>query len=431
MVNVRLLAVVALTGCSLITDSFQTNEFSGDPFPIGVDTSTGAVIVGLRQEGKDDRTAIIDVMTPITVVDPGPTVPIFIDYADVIVMGNDGTGSLTRPRARLPSAQLVALHPCNTDECLIGSETAPQLAYQAIIGADALAGDTLRLRLVDEAVFILPDVAGDGRRRSIACDTVFPSPYRGGGTLTPGGTELAFSGRRVVLQSCLAPNPNEALPQSKRGSNALLVASTSVGATILAKSAYERYRMTYDNVPPEFGALPDASVTVPSGLLAGKRALIPSIAFVATSPSFPRAPCRQVYAHHLLVARNCQAGDDCPCEDGNTLCGVPAVIEVKPADQLEVIVIADDVPCDPGSPECMIQDLRTELRPDQQEVDGILGTQAMRELELDIDYPNNRLLARCTGLAENCQTRPELYDGVADRERILGCFADIPGPSLP
>ena len=29
-----LTATLALAGCSLITDSFVTNEFSGDPFPI-------------------------------------------------------------------------------------------------------------------------------------------------------------------------------------------------------------------------------------------------------------------------------------------------------------------------------------------------------------------------------------------------------------
>ena len=31
----------------LFTDSFEVDSFSGDPFPIVVDTSTGAVIVGV------------------------------------------------------------------------------------------------------------------------------------------------------------------------------------------------------------------------------------------------------------------------------------------------------------------------------------------------------------------------------------------------
>ena len=30
------LGAAALTGCTLITDSFLTNEFSGDPFPVHV-----------------------------------------------------------------------------------------------------------------------------------------------------------------------------------------------------------------------------------------------------------------------------------------------------------------------------------------------------------------------------------------------------------
>ena len=62
--------VLSLTGCSLITDSFVTNEFSGDEFPIAVDMSSGALRLGVRTDDTD-RSALLDVLSPVTIVDPG------------------------------------------------------------------------------------------------------------------------------------------------------------------------------------------------------------------------------------------------------------------------------------------------------------------------------------------------------------------------
>src|SRR5207302_3804872 len=54
-VAVAVAVALASTGCdkltSLLTSSFATNEFSGDPFPIGVETTSGALVVGPRRPG--------------------------------------------------------------------------------------------------------------------------------------------------------------------------------------------------------------------------------------------------------------------------------------------------------------------------------------------------------------------------------------------
>ena len=47
MVKLAALALLC-SGCSLIQESFATNEFSGDQYPIHVDTRSGAVLVGLE-----------------------------------------------------------------------------------------------------------------------------------------------------------------------------------------------------------------------------------------------------------------------------------------------------------------------------------------------------------------------------------------------
>ncbi len=61
--------------------------------------------------------------------------------------------------------------------------------------------------------------------------------------------------------------------------------------------------------------------------------------------------------------------------------------ELAPAGGIDVLVISDDEP--------VLQALRTELAPDQANVDGILGTEVMLGLVIDADYPNNRMLMRC------------------------------------
>lgn len=411
------LACVGACGCAYFTDSFATNDFSGDLYPIDVETTSGAVVVGLRQPGVADRTAVVDLLSPFTLVDPGPGVSPSLTTTSMVVLGGDAAGALDLPRARLSDARVFTLHPCGVDTCTVGTGDAPR-PYDAIIGADALAGDAVRLRLGSNQILLLADVAGSEQDRSAACDAVFPSPYRGGGTLVIAGSELEFTGRRVTMQTCIGADPDPTLPQGLRGTDALMLVSTGIGISLLGEATYERYRTMHDvqnpNLPPAppLDQLPAAVVVLPSGPIPGRRATIDRLALIARSSSAPHAPCRQVFAHHLLLERDCAAGDDCPCENGDTFCPLPAIVEFAPPAGLDVLVISDEEPT--------LQALRTELRPDQAEIDGILGTSALQTAELDIDYPNARVLARCT--SADCQARPALPNA-DERSRVAGCIA--------
>ena len=176
--------------------------------------------------------------------------------------------------------------------------------------------------------------------------------------------------------------------------------------------------------------------------------MLDRLALVAASTSNALSPCRQVYAHRLLSAhgpldpKQC-AGDgttesgkfDCPCSDHSEFCAVPAILELTPSTNvptsptgIDVLVVDDTDPT--------LQALRTELRPDQAEVDGILGTTVLRGAEIDVDYPHDRLIARCPG--RNCSARPQLAQK-ADRCQINSCIKglqdfrdiDLNGVSLP
>jgi len=409
-----------LGGCSLITDSFATNDFSGDTFPVDVETSSGAVVLGVRQAGVPDRTGVLDLLAPLTLVDPGAGIDPEVTYTDLMLLGARGPGGpLEVPRAALDEAQVISLHPCQDTDCVVGTAGATQ-PYTAVIGANVLAGDAVRLRLGASQVFVLADIGGEDRPRAYACDAVFPSPYVGGGTLVIAGTELGFTGRRVALQACLGANPDPGAPQLQRGADALFVASTAIGRTILGASAYTRYRAAHPEAPA-LETLPDGVVFMPSGPVTGKLTALSNLALVASTTSSPHAPCRQVYAHHLLTLADCADGQDCPCETED-FCAVPAVLELAPAAGVEVLIVGDDNPT--------LQSLRTELRPGQPELDGILGTQVLPPAELDVDYPHNRLLGRCfaPGTPE-CTARPALPERT-DRDHVQGCLRNGDGLSL-
>jgi hypothetical protein len=428
-----------VTGCTLITDSFLTNEFSGDPFPVKLDAASGALVVGVRQSNETkDRVAVLDLLSPFTVsvIENHPGDARFdpkVSFVDLTLLGERASGQLDLPRARFRDAQVLSLHPCENacspDEagcdpqlCRIGPPDAPR-PFEAIVGADVLAGDAVRLRLGDDRLFVLADIGGSDRGRSFACDAVFDSPYRGGGTLVVSGTELPFGNRRITLQSCLGPDPDPLLSQDQRGADALLVVSTGIGISILGETAYERYRGAHlaANPPiPPLLALPESSVYLPSGLVSGRLAKIDALALVAATSSNGLAPCRQVYAHHLLTMTNCDPDPDigdCPCPRNNDFCAVPAVLELTPELGIDFLVVSDD--------NKTLQALRTELRPDQPEVDGLLGTNALRAAELDIDYPHDRLIGRCAEV--RCSARPQLAQ-FEDRKQVQGCLAGQPMP---
>jgi hypothetical protein len=432
-VNMIALAVIALSGCNYVTDSFVVNEFSGDPFPTTIETTSGAMVLGMGEPSQTIHTAVLDVMSPFTVIDDGVNTQPRIDNPQVVLYGERSPGAaFDLPRAEIDAPDVMTIHPCDAEACSVGTPAVPR-PYDAIVGMNAFAGDALRLHLAtdptvdSDLIYLLPDIAGSEPSRTYSCDAVFPSPYRGGGTAIVGGTELPFSNTRIAIDACLAPNPDPLLLQSQRGVDVLFVASTAIGVSLLDRSAYERYRALVTTAPA-YDDLLDDSVLLPSGPIAGKRTNIATLDFAGKSTSNPRSPCRQVYASRYMIQHDCLPGDDCPCTsdaaNSGTYCGVPAIIELAPPTGFDVLIVDDNDPT--------LQALRTELRPDQPEVDGILGTNAIRELEIDLDQPNGRLLGRCQNALDKttCAIRPEILNDVSkdNRVQVAGCIGPITTP---
>ncbi|HEY4176825.1 MAG TPA: hypothetical protein VGM90_08340 [Kofleriaceae bacterium] len=431
------IAAVLGGGCqTLIYDSFLSNDFSGDEFPIDVDLSSGAVMLGMQEDVDAPRIAVLDVLAPYTQIDHGADKTPTLATAPLLTL-LDANGLA---RAGFDDALIVADHPCSQENsmevpCSVGSSANP-VTFSGIIGAEALAGDAIRFRLADSQIFVLPDVAGSEESRSIACDGVYGGPFHGGGTQIIGNSDvdLDFGGRRIAISTCLGPDPSPTTTQAFRGSDALFVMSTAIGPSLIGESAYRHYVEAHPcatpspDCPVPFEQLPDTDIYLPSGNVTGKAATLPSLALVASTSSTARGACRQVFANHFMTKRDCVDGDlfpgfdDCPCDNGDTFCSAPAITEVTPSGGLPFVVIPDD--------NGTLQALRAELRPDQPEVDGILGTSAMMTTEIDADYPHNRLLTRCWS-DTGCVVRPRITATV-DRNRVQHCIRGRDqGPDFP
>jgi len=394
--------VAALGGALLLAGCGCEHGVISDGYPIDVDMSGGPVMASIREGDGATRAAVIDLLAPLTVLDTDADAPPSRRCADLTLLDTGGV-----PRAHLACTATV-LHACPGTTCQVGSVT--PVAVEAVIGGDAFAPGAVRFDFVAGQLSIFPDIAGDGPARGRLCEAQISDPFRGGGTLFLGGSEVSFPARRITVGACLSYDPEEdAELTSDGGADAQLVLSTGIGPTLLSESAYERWRAASGTGEP-VAALPTGSVWMPSGEVTGRAATIDRVALVGGYDD-RRGPCRQVYAHRLLSIRDCDGDDDCPCADGR-ICRVPSIVELAPADPIAVLVIPDDDP--------MLQALRTELRPRTAEVDGILGTGALAATSIDVDPPNNRVLVRCE--AAGCRVRPELITDDL-RPLIADCLA--------
>jgi hypothetical protein len=403
-------AAANLAGCGEYTP--------GDPFPVLVRRAGGAFVVDLRVDDEDSpRTAVIDVLAPLTILDQEASLPPLRRSTSLdIIAPRSATDPTPIVRTHF-SNTVIRLHPCDPGgPCTIGSAGAP-LAIGAVIGGDVLGGNSISFEPAADRIFVLPDVPGSDEARGRACDVVVSSPFYGGGTLLVGDTEISFTGSRVALGACLSPDPT-AIDPTLRGVDAAFVLSTGVGISILGESRYQAWQRLADG--PALDTLPPATALLPSGPVVGKLARIDRISLTGTSTG-ARAACRDVYSSYLMAQRDCvdTDGDNCPCNlaDDQVRCGVAAIAELAPAAPIEFVVVEDNHP--------LLQALRTELRPQQPEIDGILGVDALADTAFDVDYQNSRVLIRC--VESGCVARPAFND-INSRPVIAACVASAPGP---
>ena len=387
-----------LTACLLVAVGCDTDLTTIDPFPVAIDLASGGVVIPVEANGEM-IVASIDTLSPITVVDsfvaPGPA-PTPRRH-EVAVTFLDAISGVARASFREVGA--FDVHPCPDEGalCRVG-ESGSSVEINAIIGGDLLSRSALRFDFPAATMRLFPNIAGDNAARGRSCDAVFESPFAGGGTLQISGAEILYGSHRVAIAACMHYDVMAAA-EVDRGAAALFIVSTGLGTSILSESAYARYRgVAGSKLAPPLDDLPSAVLDTPSGPLSGKLGSIRRIALVGEG-SDRRGPCKELYASHIMAAELCNdasAGiDPCPCPDESPFCATAGAIEIDEA--IAVVIVSDLEP--------LLQALRAELRPALPEVDGLLGVNAMRKLGIDIDYPGERVIARCLD-DTNCITRP-------------------------
>ncbi|HTM19247.1 MAG TPA: hypothetical protein VL172_02030 [Kofleriaceae bacterium] len=386
---------------------------SYDPFPIAVDLSSGPVMLAAA-DGSDGASmpALVDTMSPVTVVDDGADDAAQFRCVDCRLLASTGL----QPRAQF-GLDVLASHPCaSAGACQVGVDAAVR-DVRVIVGADLLSKVAVRFDFPAAQLRLFPDIAGDDSARALACDAVFPDTLAGGGTLELGDQEVDFGAHKVAIGACLAYDAESPAP-AVRGLDALFVIGTGLPISLLSVSAWERYRAVIgdDAVAPPLASLPATTVTMASGPIAAHLGSIDRMALMGegVGEADKRGPCTELYAHHIMAAAVCvegaddacsQCGDNvpangpCPCPDKGAFCPVSAGIEL---DRSFPVAIIDDLDLDGP-----LQALREELRPDLPDVDGVLAPGALAPLQMDVDYPDGRVVARC-GDPSGCLTRPQI-----------------------
>jgi hypothetical protein len=423
------------------------------PYPIPMSMDGGVVVVSLRIDDGSAVPAVIDTLSPLTVVDGvaargEPVGEPERRRHELTILSAAGDAGV--PRARFGNFDAFDLHPCAGQDagdgqpCRLGFDGATQPLH-AILGADLWSDYAIRFSFARRLLSLFPDVSGDDQARALLCDTVFRAPFYGGGTLLVSGAHINIIGYRTAMGACMlaeAPSatdagvplpvcptesdagpPPPALPRRHGGLNALFVLSTGLPITLVSESFHTRYLARC----AELGVDCDTAVGAPetlyvaSGPLSVRRTTLSGLTLVSEY-SDQRGPCEELYANAFMVRcgnlaadvsccgdsgseRDCStAALPCPCEgqdEGRAFCRAAAAAMLRHT--FPVAVISDAEP--------MLQALRDELRTELPELDGILAPSAVEPLEIDMDYPNNRVLLRCDPTrASQCATLPAIID---------------------
>lgn len=431
--------LAGLAGCA--TDSTPIT-----PYPIPVSMDAGVIMVRLEVDGDGELwPAVIDTMSPLTVVDgvaledPPPRPERRRRELTIYSTGqiNDAGVPVYVPQARFGGVNTFDLHPCagayaDGEPCKLGFEGATS-NIPAILGADLWSRVAIRFSFARRLISLFPDISGDNRDRALLCEAVFPKPFYGGGTLVISGAEVSFIGYRLAVGACLlaeaeatagallacppqknetGPQPN--LPRVHGAVNALFLVSTGLPITLVSKSFHDRYLAAC----AALGVTCDTALGAPevlhiaSGPITVQRTTITDLALVSEY-SDDRGPCQELYTNAFMLRcgnlpdgvdccgdsedenrEGCSQSDQllCPCEyregdreeDRQEFCRSGAVAAIDRA--VPVAVLADTHP--------LLQALRDEIRPELPELDGILAPSALATLEIDVDYPNNRMIVR-------------------------------------
>ncbi|HVR62607.1 MAG TPA: hypothetical protein VMU50_11940 [Polyangia bacterium] len=418
-------------------DGFPVVMARGGLGPLA-EAAPGALLVGARED-RDGAAAfrmLLDTGTPITVLAGDTSGTLAVQSRSFRLLDANAAGA-TRGLFRGITALQLPLHAAGTEDTTVGG----------VFGGDLLSGYSVDLRL--GAPCVVPGDGGVAAAATGACPTVTFWNYQGandgalsdaGFAVLPfaayGGGEVSAQGMpdflgltgpysvgasRIVVRTCAAPaafDPDAASLDSccnaadaarlASGANVALLLATGVGPMVLGESAWARV------VAALAGASPSTSTPALAGAplllatwptpISARWTVIPRLALVNMETNADNDPgaCVELgrsrrieWMERRQVDNPALAACVQPC-DADTQSSTKAqnsAAYLEIGNGIPVAVISDDEP--------WLQGLRSDVRPEGPDLDGVLGAGALGPAHVEIDYRSNphRLITSCDGAA--------------------------------
>ncbi len=370
-------SLMTLAGCAELDYEGWLNK----PIPIALADNIPLVQLHFADE---TFTSAVDTGAPVTMLDRG--------HAPARLQGelrlqDSSESSVTRFIFREIEVYDLELLPVGLNESLpvrgfLGASLLQNFALHLTYGP--LPTLTLMDEIPDSNQFIAEDceleqVVNPADGSTLSCVGSFNATRAGGGLVVIGSHQLDLPATRMIVPVCILPrslNPANPGGEEITGTPANALISTGQGTPIISLSGFERLQASF----PDLEQRPGATLYMPYGEEPVSTAVIDRLALVS-SETIHLGPCGELARRR----RQLQAMTGGMPADDLDYNGPSVTMLESP---VEFAVIADQSPLFLG--------LRKELGPSVASVDLILGGGFLRHFEVDIDYPTNRLLLRCT-----------------------------------
>ena len=419
----------------LLANAQSPSLNSGSPFWMSVDTGSPLTVSDGSADGTHDTVSRnFDILGAPPAADPMRAPPV---------------------RARFRGINMVPV--------ALGAVGDAATRPQAVFGGDLMRGFSVEFRFgVPDLTFWPNQRADDGFLEDVGYAVIHFTPF-GGGEITAHGSAdflgqrgpLNVDPTRIVFRACAAPAAfDPAIPTQEAccdrrdaithatGAPLSLLLATGVGPLILSRSAWDRVRPQLGlDVPAETpGQLYLAGAATP---LSVSWALLPPAAHLAlvnqeSSAATDAGPCvdlararriewvayRQV--GNLEVAECVQPCDTDP-NDTQKAQNSAAYVEVGGVigNEIPVAILPDTDP--------LLEGLRSDIRPEGPELDGIIGAGVLARTRLEVDYRSSGM--RAIFSCDDTSDRNQCFIGarcprLPDQTQKHACFG-LPLAGLP
>jgi hypothetical protein len=400
----------------------------------------------------------------------GDVFPLLIDTGTVLTTRGITTGAETvyrfsqlrlYDRNQVPRALFRDLRIVEAPLGSVGFPPDALVDIGGVMGGDFLQMYSLRLRYgADPSIALMPreSACSCALADAPACEAVLPFRLSGGGNFQLGTDIYTYPATRVTVDACLQPvvdpwlrglrcEDGQALAlgyrlQGEPGVDVRFLVSTGFSGVLLGAAAYDRLcdaaqrylgktcpggsaAQLLANAPAQEIQFPNPQSTIrraariqlgdPTGTpplaalaLVGREGLLSACGELARSRRLrahppPDGACdsgARPRPGDCLQLLSTGGSDICGSPDRCNDMNQPAAAYIELTEPLDLYLVDDAVP--------ILVEANNDVRPRLSDIEGVIGSELLKRLEAQIDYPNRRIIAHCAPGTSGCTTYPRL-----------------------